>query len=46
MCCLQVFIKIGTIDSFIKHDAKDRVNRSREIGTGLANEVNHVALIK
>ena len=40
-----MFTKIGTMKSFIKLNAEDRISRIRETGTGLVHEVNRVALI-
>ena len=45
MYSVQMFIKIGTMKSFIKLDVKDGMNRVGEVGSGLANEVNRATLI-
>lgn len=45
MQLLRVCVEIGTMDRFIKLDVENRVNRSRECGTGLVNKVNPAALI-
>jgi hypothetical protein len=42
---LQMFLEIDTMDSLIKFNFKNSVNRSRELGTSLTNEVSATIVI-